>query len=86
MPSAPEGPLVITEVTHKSVTISWKKPKSTGGLDLTAYVIERRNRNKRTWLTVEKIQPNITSYCVQKLTEGNEYFFRVFAQNDVGLS
>lgn len=86
VPSAPEGPLVISDVTHKSVVISWRPPKSTGGLELTAYIIERRDVKKTSWVKVDKIKPKIRTYCVQKLAEGNEYYFRVFAENKKGLS
>ena len=35
---------------------------------------------------MDKVKANVTSYCVENLVEGNEYFFRVFAENDEGLS
>lgn len=86
MPSAPEGPLEMSDISERTVTISWKLPKSMGGLDLTGYVIQRRDRNKYSWLHVDNVKPNIRSYCIQNLVEGKEYLFRVLAQNDEGLS
>ena len=35
---------------------------------------------------VEKLSLSITSYCIQNLLEGNEYYFRVYAESDEGLS
>lgn len=86
VPSAPEGPLKISEITDSSVQLSWKPPNFNGGLQLTAYVIERRDRKRATWMSVDKVFPNITTYCIQNLMEGNEYYFRVFAENEEGLS
>ncbi|XP_046554801.1 titin-like [Haliotis rubra] len=85
-PSAPEGPLEILEITANTVTIQWKTPKSNGGLALTAYYIERRDKKHTSWLKVDMVKPSIKSYCIQKLLEGNEYFFRVLAENPEGLS
>lgn len=74
------------EITAKTVTIQWKAPKSNGGLALTAYYIERRDKKHTAWLKVDMVKPSIKSYCIQKLLEGNEYFFRVIAENPEGLS
>ena len=50
-----------------------------------AYHIERRDRKYTAWIKVDKVKPSITSYCIQDLLDGNEYFFRVFAENPEGL-
>lgn len=86
VPSPPHGQITIEEVTHSSVSLSWRAPKSLGGLELTGYVIERRDRRHLSWLKVDRVKPSITSYCVQNLLEGNEYFFRIYAENSEGLS
>lgn len=86
VPSTPEGPLKITEITQTSVTISWKGSVDDGGLPITSYVIERRDRRFTSWLRVDAVKPGITSYCIQNLVEGNEYLFRVYAENEEGSS
>ena len=86
VPSAPEGPLEPTDITATTVTIEWKPPKSDGGLPLTAYILERRDVKRMTWIKVDRVKPNITSYCIQDLVTGNDYFFRVFAENEEGIS
>jgi titin len=86
VPSSPEGPLNITEITETSVTISWKKSRDDGGLPITLYVIERRDARFTSWLRVDAIKPSISSYCIQNLVEGNEYLFRVYAENKEGSS
>ena len=86
VPFAPVGPLVVSDITSSSVTITWRPPTDTGGLSVSAYIIERRDVRYSAWLRVEKLSPGITSYCIQNLIEGNKYFFRIYAENDVGLS
>lgn len=39
-----------------------------------------------TWTPLTTVKPDISSYCVQNLKEGTEYFFRVIAENAVGKS
>lgn len=45
-----------------------------------------REAKRNTWKRVTTIEPNITSYCLQKLSENVDYFFRVFAENKIGIS
>ena len=66
--------------------MSWQPPKSDGGSPLTAYQIEMKEDKARTWTKVDKVTPDITSYCAQKLKTKAEYVFRVTAINDVGAS
>ena len=86
VPGPPEAPLVIQEVNHTDVTIRWKPPLYTGGLELTGYYIERRDTNYVSWIKVDRVQPSITTYCVQNLYEDSEYMFRVCAENREGRS
>lgn len=86
MPSAPQGPIVTSDLTATSVVIAWKPPLKDGGLPITGYVIEKRDKRRPTWVKVEKVNPDILTYCVQNLTTGSDYYFRVFAENDEGLS
>ena len=85
-PSAPEGPLQISNVTLNSADLSWKPPKSDGGSKLTKYVIEMRDARRTYWNKVEEVKPSMTSYTVSNLTTDNEYVFRVIAVNDEGQS
>jgi titin len=85
-PSAPEGPITYEDILETSVVVQWKLPKETGGLPITAYHLERRDKKYFTWIKVDTVKPHITSFCVQNLLEGGEYYFRVFAENEEGLS
>ncbi|XP_071534909.1 titin-like [Panulirus ornatus] len=84
-PTKPNG-LQVIDVTTKTVTLAWAPPTTTGGADLTGYVIERRLTTERKWERVDTVDPSVTLFCVENLREKSEYEFRVFAENPVGLS
>ncbi len=85
-PSMPCRPLSVSEMTNTSITLTWKKPLSTGGVELTSYIIERRLTTENNWMRVDTIEPHLTSYTVQNLSSKYEYFFRVIAENPLGQS
>jgi len=66
--------------------LSWEPPTNTGGTDITGYVIEKRDAKRNTWATGQNVNGQTTTFAVEKLLEGNEYYFRVSAQNDIGTS
>ena len=85
-PSIPRGQLNIMEIKRTSVTISWSPPEHDGGAAVNAYVIERREDLRSTWMRVDRIKAQFLSYTVTGLIEGSQYFFRVMAENVEGLS
>ena len=85
-PSKPEGPIIVLDIQRDSATIEWMPPKSDGGKPLKNYIIEMREAKHATWKKVTTVEQNITSYCIQKLAENVDYFFRVFAENKIGVS
>ena len=66
--------------------VAWEVPESDGGDAITQYTVERRNANKNTWIKVGDTDANTLTIKATKLTEGNEYFFRVVAENTIGVS
>lgn len=85
-PDAPEGPIKFTDIQKTSITFAWKPSPYDGGSPITGYILEYRESWKITWSPLKVVKPDITSYCVQNLKEGTEYFFRVVAENAVGKS
>ena len=69
-----------------SMVLSWQPPTNTGSSDISAYIIEKRDAKRNTWAPVDKVTGLTLSYAVQKLLEGNQYYFRVSAENDIGTS
>nr|XP_031826010.1 titin-like isoform X2 [Nomia melanderi] len=85
-PSSPKN-VQVTNVTSKSVTLSWAPPASNGGTELTGYVIEKRpliGKGAR-WTKVVTLDATTLQYCVENLKE-SEFLFRIFAENNQGLS
>ncbi|GFY68026.1 titin, partial [Trichonephila inaurata madagascariensis] len=56
-PSIPVGPLNVSNMTNKTLTLSWKPPENNGGAELTAYIVEKRESNKKAWNRLETLQP-----------------------------
>lgn len=84
-PSPPQE-LKVTGYSKDSISVSWSAPESDGGSPLTAYIVERRDAKRNTWMTAGTLKPDETELTVTKLIEGNEYLIRVFAENSVGAS
>ena len=85
-PSAPAGPLQVSEVTENSAQVEWKPPQSDGGSPLTHYRLEVRDVRRSTWSKVADVKPTDTKYTVAKLSLDTEYLFRVVAVNTEGDS
>jgi len=75
----------VTEITKDSVGLRWEPPESTGGMDISQYVVERRDVTRGGgWVQAASVDGSTTRHVVSKLTEGNEYLFRVSAENKIG--
>lgn len=87
-PSAPGGPLEVSDVTATSAKLKWKKPEDDGGSPIKEYEIEKMDMATGKWVRVgrspgDKVPPE---FDVTGLTPGAEYKFRVSAINDEGES
>ncbi|KAK1903238.1 Titin [Dissostichus eleginoides] len=60
-------------------------PLSDGGSQISGYLIERRHKGGK-WIRVNRTPCKDMKYTVLGLFEGNEYEFRVFAENIAGYS
>jgi hypothetical protein len=84
-PSAPGIPNV-TEVGEDFVNLSWDKPESDGGSRVQGYWIDKREVVSEAWQRVNLSICFATQINISNLIEGRQYEFRVFAQNEAGLS
>ncbi|XP_070200689.1 twitchin-like isoform X4 [Littorina saxatilis] len=80
---APNQPKV-DKITKHAVDLSWTRPASDGGAKLTGYVIEKKKKGE-DWQECAHVPANATSASVTGLKEGEEYEFRVRAENAAGL-
>ncbi|XP_074660014.1 twitchin-like [Tubulanus polymorphus] len=84
-PTAPEGPLEVSDVFADNCKLSWKPPADNGGADIIGYNIEKCLANSDTW---ERVPGLVTgeSHTVKDLEPGKKYKFRVMAENMFGKS
>ena len=54
-PTAPLGPLEVSNVTPNSCKLSWKKPADDGGSQITAYSVERKELDRDVWVSCGKL-------------------------------
>ncbi|CAK6972950.1 immunoglobulin-like and fibronectin type III domain-containing protein 1%2C partial [Scomber scombrus] len=81
----PPGPVQLDQNTPGTVTLSWAPSPDERRDDRLHYVLSKRDSFKRTWRTVHDNLFN-NKFTVVNILPGREYYFRVFAKNDIGLS
>lgn len=84
-PSQP-GEIEITSISKDSITIEWERPESDGGKEILGYWVEYRQSGESTWKKCNKELIKDRQFTVGGLLEATEYEFRVFAENQTGLS
>ncbi|XP_077568062.1 titin-like [Stigmatopora nigra] len=84
-PGPPLGPVEILEVGETTAHLKWTPPEYDGGSPVTNYVLLKRETSTPTWT---EVSANVARSQIRatKLTRGEEYQFRVRAQNRYGLS
>ena len=66
--------------------ISWTSPDADGGTPIIGYLVENKEKNGLDWKKVKLFNPSDTTTIVKGLKEYTEYEFRVYAENEVGVS
>ena len=82
-PTAPES-LSATDVSETTASLKWQPPSSDGGLPIKTYTVERRDKRWGSWVKAGSTKGTVTSLDVENLVMGQEYFFRVSAENEEG--
>ena len=82
-PSAPKN-LNVRDISKNSMTLRWSAPEDDGGSKILGYTIEKREGTRRMWQNVGTTEDSEIEVC--NLIEGNQYAFRVIAENKVGSS
>ncbi|ESO03551.1 hypothetical protein HELRODRAFT_191869 [Helobdella robusta] len=86
-PGKPKGPLEVTDIQKDSATIAWKPPADDGGKPITGYTLEKQNVSTGKWEPISgTIPPDVHEFKIPKLKEGEDYKFRVRAENELGPS
>jgi titin len=80
-PSAPTH-LTTSNMEADSLVINWEEPEDNGGCDITNYVIEKREHNRRTFQPIGTSRDR--SFKAIRLSSGQSYVFQVVAENECG--
>ena len=83
-PGPPEAP-TISDFTKSGCVVAWQPPKEDGGSPVTGYHVERCLATTDRWLKINKGPVAELKLAVTDLVEGNEYQFRISAENKVGV-
>uniref|UniRef100_A0A8C0VPS4 Titin n=1 Tax=Cyanistes caeruleus TaxID=156563 RepID=A0A8C0VPS4_CYACU len=80
----PPGKITLLDVTRNSVSLSWEKPEHDGGSRILGYIVEMQSKGSEKWSTCATVK--VTEATITGLIQGEEYNFRVSAQNEKGIS
>lgn len=68
-----------------SAVLSWTRPENNGGSEVTHYIVEKRQIDKKTWGMVKaEVDIDKIPFKVTGLIPGTEYYFRITAVNEYG--
>ena len=84
-PYRPVGPIIVNKMSPTSLQIEWRPPLDDGGAPILGYVVEMSKKGG-LWQKVGYTSNRETRYTVAGLVEGSDYFFRVSAENSLGVS
>ncbi|KAM6928636.1 myosin binding protein Ha [Lycodopsis pacificus] len=68
-----------------NAALEWTPPKDNGNTEITGYTIQKADRKTGEWFSVLVHHHRLTA-TITDLIMGNSYSFRVFAENQVGIS
>jgi len=82
-PFAPRD-LKLVEYNVDYVSLSWTAPEHDGGSPILGYVVEKRDSMMNMWSQAAKVEKDTFTVKVTNLFEGQNYLFRVAAENQCG--
>lgn len=72
-------------VNRFGATLIWEPPLNDGGSEITAYVIELRDRTSVKWEAAMVCGANDRTVTLNDVVENKEYIFRIRAENKAGI-
>uniref|UniRef100_A0A8C2AI67 Myosin binding protein C, slow type n=1 Tax=Cyprinus carpio TaxID=7962 RepID=A0A8C2AI67_CYPCA len=84
LPGPPQA-VKIEEVWGNNVALDWSPPKDNGNAPIIGYTIQKADKKTMEWYTCIE-HYHRTCITVSDLVVGNEYYFRIYSENMVGLS
>ncbi|XP_043096965.1 immunoglobulin-like and fibronectin type III domain-containing protein 1 [Puntigrus tetrazona] len=80
----PPGPVELEQVVYGKVIISWRPSPDHKTDDRLHYMVEEYNSNTRIWRRI--VDHLLCTTYTTSIQPGQEYHFRVYAKNDMGVS
>lgn len=77
--------MYVTEVGADYATVAWDKPINDGGSQITGYIIEKKDINRRVFQRVGQVSGHRRNIFVEDLDMETTYVFRVAAINRFGV-
>jgi serine/threonine protein kinase len=74
----------VENIAHDSLLLTWKPPQNDGGSFITQYVVEKLEPSTGKWIRCAT--PRFTHAKIEGLSPGQDYQFRVSAENLYGRS
>lgn len=77
--------VAVVDVNRFGATLTWETPEYDGGSEITAYIIELRDRASIKWDAALITKPDELGATLNDVVENKEYIFRVRAENQAGV-
>lgn len=77
-------PLTAENLSSDSCKLNWFFPENDGGSPISNFIIEKREAERKAWTSVS-FTASRQNAVVHGLTTGKSYFFRVAAENAIGI-
>ncbi|GAA6222725.1 myosin-binding protein H-like isoform X1 [Lates japonicus] len=81
----PPASVKLVDTWGFNAALEWTPPKDNGNTDITGYTVQKADWKTGEWFTVLEHYHRLTA-TVSDLIMGNSYSFRVFSENQVGIS
>ncbi|XP_026188141.1 myosin binding protein Ha isoform X2 [Mastacembelus armatus] len=81
----PPASVKLVDTWGFNAALEWTPPKDNGNTEITGYTVQKADRKTEEWFTVFEHYHRLTA-TISDLIMGNSYSFRVFAENQVGVS
>ncbi|KAK2897601.1 myosin binding protein Ha isoform X1 [Channa argus] len=81
----PPASVKLVDTWGFNAALEWSPPKDNGNTDITGYTVQKADRKTGDWFMVLEHYHRLSA-TISDLVMGNSYSFRVFAENQVGIS
>lgn len=77
-------PLTAENLSIDSCKLNWFFPENDGGSPISNYIVEKREAERKAWTSLSFVASRQNAVA-HGLTTGKSYFFRVAAENAIGI-